>query len=289
MKKIKLFLVFAFLLTYSVLLSGCTDKSEKATNTSSTQKTYKFTIDDIKKKYTDAKIKNIQNVGKDLVLIESKRDTCANFFDLYNLKTGEINNLPTMAEFVTLEKVENENYFVFLSSGKNSESPFSKFPYLIRCIRINNNINKNDNFIALQEDKYFSLDYLVQLGCKEEEIMSNLNVNFDGLEVSFEPIKGKESQFYADASDIPPTKITYNKDKNQIILEINAHELNEKLKGMKNVKLDNNQYMSSYDITEKDNKIYLTITLRDVAKTYMVKLKRLPNGFPYFSIMFAKE
>ena len=58
---------------------------------------------------------------------------------------------------------------------------------------------------------------------------------------------------------------------------------------MKNVKLDNNQYMSSYEITEKDNRIYLTITLRDVAKTYMVRLKVLPNGLPYFSIMFANE
>lgn len=119
--------------------------------------------------------------------------------------------------------------------------------------------------------------------------MSNINVTNNGLEVLFEPIKGKESGFYAGATDIPPTKTSFNKDKRQIVLEIGANQLSQKLIDIKQVNFNTNQYMSSYWITQKGNKIYLTITVRDLVKTYTVKSERLPNGLPYFSIIFSGE
>ena len=158
---------------------------------------------------------------------------------------------------------------------------------MIRCIRIKNDLNKNDNFLVIFEDKYFSLEDSVQSGSKEGSLMSEVNVTLDGLEVLFKPIKGKESGFYADFTDIPPTKTSYDKNKNQITFEIGTDQLGEKLKDTKKVNIDDNQYMSSYEIVQKDNKIYLIVGVRDLTKEYMVKIKRLPDGqLPYFSVTF---
>lgn len=287
MRKKILFLVVALVFVFSVIMTGCAASSEKQTNSSS-HETLKLTLNEIKKNYTDAKIKSVRNIGEEYVLVESQQDTFANKFDLYNLKTGDMDTMPTMPEFVSLEKIENENYFVFLSSGKNSESPFGDFPYLIKCIRIKNDISKNDDFAALKDNKYFNLDYSVQAGSKEG-VMSNLIVTLDGLEVSFEPIKGKELGFYADAADIPFTKTSFDRDRRQIVFEIGTNVLGEKLSGTNKVMLDDNQYMSSYELIQKDNKIYLAVTVRDLVKSYMVRSQRLPNGLPYFSVKFESE
>lgn len=295
-KKRPLFFTTAVILGFSLILTGCTYKVKKPEKNPPEVQTAatpsvpgKLNAEEIKKKYTDTKVKSIQNIGEDFALVESQQDTLANKFDIYNLVTGDVETLPTMPDFVTLEKAVNENYFIFLASGKNSESPFGNFPHLISCIRVKNDANKEGNFIRLEEDKYYNLDYSVQAGSKEGTLMSNVNVSFDGLEVLFEPVKSKELEFYADATDIPPTKTTYNKDSKQIVFEIGTNQLSEKLKGMKKVKIDNNQVMSAYEITQKDNKIYLALTVSDSVKTYNVKIKRLPNGLPYFTVVFAGE
>lgn len=287
-----LILTTTVILLCSFTLAGCNYKSKKALNfTSETlnTKAVKLTIEEIKKKYIDTKVKNIQNIGENFILVESQKDTFANKFDIYNLRTGEMDTLPTSPDFVTLEKVVNENYFIFQASGKNSESPFGSFPFLISCIRINSDINKDDDFLRLQDDKYYNLDCQVQSGSKEGTVLSNLNVFFDGFEVLFEPSKGDELQFYADATDIPPTKTSYNKENRQLVFEIKTNKLSDKLKKKSKVTIDDNQYISSYEIIQKDNKAYLTVTVSDLVKTYMVKTKRLPNQLPYFTVVFTGE
>jgi hypothetical protein len=262
--------------------SGCTDESKKTINTKSIEQTdthiqdaYKLSLDDINRRYTDSKILNIQNIKQEHVLVESQQDTFANRFDLYNLKTGNMDTLPTMLEFVTLEKIENENYFVFLASGRNSESPFSQFPFTIKCIRIKNDIGSNDNFTVVYEDKYLSLDESAQAGSKEGSIMSDLNITFEGFEVLFKPLKGKEVGFYADATDIPPTKTSYDKSTKKLTFEIGTQYLGESLKGRKKVITNDNQYISSYEIIQKDNKIYLVVGMRDSAKRYFVSAQTI--------------
>lgn len=294
MRRKKLFVVTIIILAYSFILSGCANNIKEAKTSStkkqsptSNSKTIKLTLDDIKKKYTDSKIKNIQNIGEEYVLVESEQDTLANKFDIYNLKTGAMDTLPTMPEFVTLEKIVNENYFIFLDSGRNSESPFGNFPHLLSCIKVKS--DNNDNFISFQDDKYFNLDYSVQSGSKKDILMSNMNITFDGLQVLFQPLKGKELQFYADFTDIPPTKTSYNKELKQLVFEIETDEISESLKSMKKINVDNNQYVKSYEITQKDNKTYLIVTVSDLVKTYNIKTKRLPDQLPYFTVEFSGE
>lgn len=293
MRKILSVLAMIMLLFTTVVLYGCTNENKKTLTTTNVNKgkgesktTLKLTIEEIKKKYADIKIKNIKNIGDEWVLVESQQDTFANRFDIYNLRTGDMDSLPTLGEFVTLNKIENENYFIFLSSGKNSESPFSKFPYLIKCIRVKNDLKSNDDFIALTEEKYFSLDYSMESGSKSEGILSNLNVTLEGIQVLFRPIKGKEMEFYAADTDIPLTKNIYDKEKKEIIFQIHTAQIDEKLVTKKAVSIEDNQYMNYYKIEQKDNKIYVTIGLKDGTKEYMVKIKRMPDGLPYFSIEF---
>lgn len=249
-----------------------------------------LTIEEIKKKYPENEIKSIKNIGNDYVLVESEKETFANRFDLYNLKTGNVDTLPTGFEYVTIQKIENENFFIFLASGRNSESPFKQFPYLINCFRIKNDAGMYNSFTDIREDKYFDLTEAVQAGSKSGSIMSDMNISFDGLEVMFKPQKGMESGFYADASDIPPTGTTYDKNKNQMTIQFETDKLGENLKtGIFNT--DNNQFISSYDLDKRDNKIILILSLRDTAKKYIAHIQRLPNGnrtdgFPVLKMEF---
>jgi len=320
MKISKLFFVIPMVLSFSILFNGCANETTTTLDTTlveqastvtqtsttldsaltgqvstATQTTLKLTLEDIKKRYINSDIRNIQNINTEYVLVESQQETFANRFDLYNLKTGEMDTLPTMPEYMTLEKIENENYFVFLSSGKNSECIFSTFPRLVRCFRVKNDVS-NDNFTAVYEDKYFELEESVQAGSKAGSLMADLNITFDGLEVLFKPANGKEFDFYVDATDIPPTKTSYDENKRQMSFIIETNQLGENIKNLHKVKTEDNQYISSYEIVQKDDKIKLTANLRDTAKRYLIKVKWLPNGsipnangFTCFSVEFAGE
>lgn len=286
MKRFALFLLLIMLIGASVAFGGCSDKSTlPVTN----KEKPKLTIDEIKKKYIDTNIKNIQNFGDNYVLVESQQETLANRFDLYNLSTGDMDTMPKGDEFVTLERIENENYIVLLSSGKHSESPFAKAPYLLKCIRVKNEIDKADDFIALSEDKYLPLDYSIELGCKAETQITDMKVNFNGIEVLFVAVKGKEAELFADDTDIPPTKTYYDKDKNQLAFEINCRGISDKVKAARKATLPDNQYISAYEISQRDDKFYLNLILKDTAKQYLFKIIKLPDGTPYFQVSFISE
>jgi hypothetical protein len=293
--KSKILVLMTIILSFFTILSGCTYEDKKldyVTSNSSVntalQDTFKLTIDDINKKYTEDKITNINQFKEGYVLVESVKETIGNRFDLYNLRTGEKDSLP-IPQFgiVSLEQIVNENYFIFLSSGKDNDGPIGNFPYIIRCIRVKNEIDKSDNFTSLIEDKYFSLDKSAQSGSKEWDEMSKIYVTLDGFQVLFSPIKGNETGFYADATDIPPTRTYYDKNRKQITFEIGAKQLGDELKGMKRVNLDNNQYISSYEINQNNGKVYLIVDVKDITKEYMIKTKRLPEGqMPFISVIF---
>lgn len=286
MKKFALFPILIMFIGASIAIGGCSDKSAvPVTN----EEKPKLTIDEIKKKYIDTNIKDIRSIGDNYILVESQQETFANRFDLYNLDTGDMDTMPNGDEFVTLERIENENYIVLLSSGKHSESPFAKAPYLMKCIRVKNEIDKADDFIALSEDKYLPLDYSIELGCKVETQITDMKVDFNGVEVLFGAVKGKEAEFYADDTDIPPTKTYYDKDKNQLVFEINCKGLSDKVKAARKAALTDNQYISAYEISQSDDKFYLNLTLKDTAKQYLFRIIKLPDGTPYFQVSFAGE
>jgi hypothetical protein len=126
MKKIMPIVMPLLLAALLISIYGCNFSGGKSDSKQSI-KSSQLTIDDIKKRYTGTNIKDIRQINKDYVLVESQQETCANRFDVISLKTGKQDILPTVPEFVTLEEIENENTFIFLSSGKNSESSLGAF------------------------------------------------------------------------------------------------------------------------------------------------------------------
>jgi len=244
-----------------------------------------LTLDDIKNKYTNSKILNITNINADNILVESQLSGSANSFDLYNLKTGEVDNLPTMPEYVTLEKAVNENYFIFEATGKNSESSFVSFPFIIKCFRISNDVNKQDNFVSIDEDEYYDLNRSVLAGSKDNSLLSDINITFTGFEVVFKPNDGDNAEFNADAVAIPHTKTSYNSSTNQLTLEIETGSLSKYINNNVENNTENNTYISSYKITQKDNKTYIVLSLNKNVMSYLVKIK--VDGYPYFLVTFS--
>lgn len=253
-----------------------------------------FTLDDIKKFYAQDEIKSIHKIEPDYVLIEAQEKDKCNIFRLYNLKTGQVDTLPTIPEYVTLEKIENENYFIFKTTGKNSTDSFKMFPFYINCFRIKSDVDTWSNFTRIIEDRYYNMEESVEAGTKDGSVLAGLNITYDGFEVMFKPSKDDNGMFYAASTDIPPVKTSYNKDKNQITLEIATDKLGEGLNSKNKVTIKDNPYISSYEIARKNEKINLVVTLKDTAKRYLIKISKLPVGentdaIPYFFVRFKGE
>lgn len=283
-------MIILFMLAILFFSMSCTAVNNKRTNTSENNEisklsNYKLTIEDVKKTYTEEKILNIVQVNDEYVLVESQRETCVNIFELYNLKTGDKDIMPTRTEFVTLEKIENENYIVFLSSGKNSESAFGTFPYYIRCIRTKNDVKSTDDFIALIEDKYYKLSYSVSSGSKECDLLSDIIVTLDSIQVLFKPIPGQEAQFFAANTDIPVMRTYYVEDKNQMIIEMKKTQVSDIFKEKKEILTGKNRYIDSIRVVQDKENVKLIIDLEDYTREYITKVKRVPEGC-FFEIRF---
>ncbi|MEA4894673.1 MAG: hypothetical protein VB064_05375 [Oscillospiraceae bacterium] len=276
---------FSFLSACSSPSNIPTLKTESPSPTIMTATTDILTIEDIKQMYTDSQILNITNINDDHVLIESQLEGSANRFDLYNLKTGEADNLPTMPEYATLKNVISENFFIFEATGKNSESSFVSFPYIKKCFRVSSDVNRQDNFNAINEAEYYALDRSVQAGSKKNSVLSEINETFSGLEVMFKPDNGKDMEFYADFADIPPTKTFYDSKTNKLTLEMNTNLLSNKIKNNVGNEIEDHYYVSSYKITQKDNKSYIEIYLKNNVKSYSITTE--VDGYPYFLIQFS--
>ena len=288
MKKVYVYpLLLIFILCFSACAASFRNPAAETASPSPsviTASARALTIDDIKKKYSDSKILKITNVNENSVLVESQAEGSANRFDLYNLKTGTSDNLPTMPAYVVLKQVVNENYFIFEATGKNSESVSVSFPYKIKCFRISNNSNTQDNFYAVNEAEYYPLDRSVQAGSKKDSYLAELHETFSGLEMMFKP-GNKGTGMYADIADIPPIKTVYDSKTNKLTLEIDADQLNYEIKTNVLNKIDDHYYISSYTITQKDKKIDVEIDLKDNVKSYSMTKK--VDGYPYFIIQFS--
>lgn len=250
---------------------GCTFTSAKPGHKPD-EKDPALTIEEIIAKYkqNDAIIKSIHYIGDDHVLIEYEYPGSSNFFDLYCLSTGDMDSLPKGDYYVTLKEIVSENEIILFTEGKHSESSIEGSPFVIRCIREQNDTQSIDDFKATYEDAYLSLDYSIEIGSKAEENISQIKATEDSLQVYFVPVEGNEVAFFADATDTAPTKTSYDKDKNQFVLEIQCEGLAE---GVKEGKTDvsDNPYVSSYELSARNGKFYITIDLKDNVTGYVIK------------------
>ncbi len=250
-----------------------------------------ITLEEIKKRYSSNEIKSVHQINPDYVLIEAQEESMCNRFELYNLKTGQMDVLPTIPNFVTLEQIENENYFIFKATGKSHVDGFKTFPFYIKCFRIKNNSDQYQNFTSIREDRYYDISESVDAGAKDECLMSDLNITFDGLEVMFKPVKGKEGYFYAASTYIPSVKTSFNKKSNKLTVVIGAEGIGSNLAYNKSIVVKDNPYFSSYQILKEGGKTNLVINLKESAKNYLIRADKAPigaavDGFPFINIKF---
>ena len=254
---------------------------------------YFLALDEIKENYKDFEILSITEVENPFVLIEWQADsTSTNRFDLYNQKTGEVDQMPTYSHYVTLKEVVSANYLIFEDSGKDSESILSTFPRTINCVRAYTDNPKSGNFIAMYENAFLGLDKSVEAGSRTEINLSAINITFDGLEVMFMPTGRDDVYFSTATTDIAPTKTSYNSSTNEFTIEIETRHIDESLICNLDLYTDINQYFSKYKITQDDNKTYIILSLRETSTEYSIQKAKAPtsnaiDGYPYFKIQFT--
>jgi hypothetical protein len=237
--------------------------------------------EEIQKKFgSENKVLSVHEINDNYVLVESQYTGSANRFTVYNLETGKMDELPTSTRFTTLEKIVDENCIILCDTGKSSESAIGNFPSTIKFNRDGDN-----GFVGVEEDKYFSLDYSVESGSKNNSNLSSVKISDAGIEFYFSPVDGDKT-FYADWTDIPETKVSYDKQLNQLCFKIKTTTIGSDVQKSAEV---NNQFISSYNIVINNDEALFNINLKSSVKSYTAKTCRLSDGQPYLSIGFSAQ
>ena len=243
----------------------------------------------------ELEILDTSKIGVNLVLVDYFLPSSTNRYALYYTQTKTVDLLPV--QDVELQKIVNENYFIFEDRGEYTDSTFRFVPSLIHCFRANaketgTDTTQDGNFITIEEDEAFDLNRSIQFGSKDNELLASMVTTFDGFEVLFKPAGDSDAAFYADATDTPTIKTSYDSAKHQFSFEISTDNLAESIRYNKEYKTDDNLYITSYKLILNNGKTDLLLTLKDTAARYTVKSERGPltqkedDDLPYLSVTF---
>jgi len=243
----------------------------------------------------ELEILDTSKIGDNLVLVDYFLPSSTNRYALYYTQTKTVNLLPV--QDVELQKIVNANYFIFEDRGEYTDSTFRFIPSLVHCFRADadgtgTDTIQNGNFITIEEDEAFDLNRSIQFGSKDNELLASMVTTFDGFEVLFKPAGDNDVPFYADATDTPTIKTSYDSAKHQLSLEISTDKLAEDVHYNTDYKTDDNLYITSYKLVLNNDKTDLLLTLRDTAARYTVKSEHGPltqkenDNLPYLSVTF---
>ena len=282
--------IFLLGLVWAVtMFSGCTSESNPQ-QTGNQKNDLAITVEDVKKSYSDSEIVNITSYGNH-VLVESHKDTLANRFDWYNLKTGDKDTLPTVPYYVTLEEIVDQEQVLFYADGRNHINGYRAFPFTVKSIRDQENLGSEGDFRQEYWRKYLPLDREARFGGGGRKAIGDVRISFDGLEVLFEPVPGLEAEFFATRSRISSTKTSYLENDGSFIIQFKDTVLSSKLKEELNNK-SANRYLESYKLAENNGDTELTLKLRAPVNFYSATTHHLPimdSDLPFVSFHFAEE
>lgn len=275
-KNLKTYL-FSFTIIAALLFISCNNK-----NVPSISSHDLLTIEKIKENYKNQEIKQIKQFGKTFALAEVKDDQNKNFFELYNLETGERNMLPTLPYKVSLSEIIDENNIKFICDGENYESNTKTFPFVLNCVRNSANNKGHSDFYALIKPSYLQMDKKISLGRNVSSIISDIKPSLNGVEILFAPAKDNDVEFFSDQTNIPLTTTEYINDKKQLLLKFSntSTSLNKLIKDSSSI------YYKSIEVESKDNITTITINLKDNIATYNIEIDRLYNNLPFAKLKF---
>lgn len=264
------------------------EKTDEAAETITAKKP--LTVEDIKKNYADEAVINITEYKGRYALVEYQREKYASRFDLYDLITGEKNQMLTNSNYVSLLNFENENEIYFLSNGKTDISNFVTFPYIIKCYRKVKDAEINADFEIEEQDYYAKITEQTDFGNKENTILYELKPTQNGFIAYFKPKPGVDTEgaFYAGYINIPATHAYLNAEDKTFNFEFKKTIFDEKYNNSKKIIFEKNQYINYLVMSDTGENCKISLNLKEQSKEYTVKIKLLEeqNHLPYAEVIF---
>ena len=267
------------------LITGCAYENNEAVSDVNTSSN-KLTIEDINKLYSNGEIINITSYESDYVLVESSEGEQP-MFELFNLKNGDRDIMPIGHYYASLEKIQSKNSITFTTTGKNALNSRMNFPFTINCIRNEENPISNTDFVCQYGDKYLNISDSIEFGGKGSEALSDLRITLQGIEMLFEPIVGKEAEFYAADTTIPVTETSYLMESNQFVISFHDAKISKYIKN-KDIVCEENNFIHKIELREKGENIIVVVTIKDEAKLYNVKTGQIGDKhLPFVNFSFS--
>lgn len=296
-KKIILFLISAF---FCALSFGCSGQ-DTVQEDKKTPVQDKLTMEQVKSNYeknpawklvetTDYRA-NPANIH--YVLVEYINDAGRDCFDWYNLHTGDKDEMPLIASLkAKLVTICSPDMLIFETDGRNVVNSHRSFPQIVECYRNQEVVGYEGDFYPITSPKYQNISEGAEFGNKSGENISDIKITLQGIQVLFEPIPGREAEFYTAYTTIPVTKISYSNEGNKLIVEFPDTGISAKLPpDSRNINIQNN-YLSHLELIQDGTIARIVIGLKDTAKYYTAKdthVEPAVDDFPCVNIEFASE
>ena len=226
-------------------------------------------------------IESTHPVSDILTLVETRDDASFSHFELHNSETGETVILPTLPWEAELESIVSENYFIFRTTGRSSESTGLWFPARLHCFRA----GADGDFICLDEPLVFGLSDEVQAGSDKQCRLAAVSFSFDAVSFLFRPLDEEHPEdFYAAFADIPLTSISCGDAAQTLTLFLDGCFPGEDFY-CSDQALADNPYLEGWSLARSDSGTEITLTLSENAACYYAEKSVL--GDPWLTLRFA--
>lgn len=219
-------------------------------------------------------------ISERYVLVETQLSGNAPKFDLYDLEKGEMYNLPTMPEYVVLEEILNENYYVFRTTGENSESVDRFVPEMLKCFRV---YDKASAFEATREPICFNLTESVVVGTEQRANAEHADVDFGirDICIGFSSREGSEKS--VDGFPLLPcVEIKGSGENRALVININKMGITTEVYGEETIK--HNPYVKEYEMEETMGGVKLVVHLEDKVEGFFVDVSQ--GEYPSIKLSF---
>lgn len=260
----------ALCLLFSSILISCNARSHE------TSQSLPRTLDEVKDYYKEQLV-HYNKIDQHGIFV-AYRDDVGMRYDIVDLEQQKIYKLPIMAGNLKVEGVLDESEIVFLTDGANHLNSYEKFPYLIRMIKGRN------GYRIVEEEKWNSVGTDLKAVAGKKGCIYDVAVDFDGIQIMFEPIEGDASNFYAAYTDIPETSIYFDENKLMIIAFEDAL-ISDKIQSSL-LTSTKNYYIQYIQFQQKNNRVEISILLNENAKAYSALKRNLEEKVPIFEIKF---
>lgn len=266
---------------------GCkTNNDTKANVSSVTKASSVLTLDKIKEKYKNEGIGEIVRTYdyKNYILVKYLNVNSMQCFDLYNLETGDRDILSVGSEaeifsFASGDRLELK------ATGLDQFSGIKGFPYYIVCNRVEEVTGSENDFHVGKRVLYKRINEEEEFGVKRDGMLSDLKVTLTGFEMEFGPQKCKEMEFYAGSVTIQAMKTSYDKAKNQFLIELINTTVSPEM--LKKAIGEQNRYIDSIEVRENGSNSLITVNLKDTCKFYTAELEQAE--FPRVRFIFKES